>query len=130
MTPLRQTNSTNCGQTCAAMLLGITVKESEILFGHDGITTKEEVLKVLDTKFPKCFANDFFGKIKYRNRDSTKWRVFLCLHQNPKNKEQKHWTICEDSVIIDPAGRKESEIWPMVRHWIIYTKRLWENNGN
>lgn len=119
MQKLRQTNKTNCGQTCVAMLLDISIKEAEELIGHNSITTHEEVLKAICTVYPDCWKNDFFGKIKYRNRLTSKKRTYLCLHQNPKNSEQKHWTICYHGDIIDPSGREEKDLWPMVRYWII-----------
>lgn len=117
MNILKQTKSTNCGQTCVAMLLGITIPEAEKLFGHGGVTTQEEVLAILDSKFPDCWQRDFDGAIKYKNRN--KHRTYLCLHRNPDNFEQAHWTICFDGVIIDPAQRDPLKLWPMWRHWVL-----------
>lgn len=132
MTPLLQTKKTNCGQTCVAMLLDISIEEAEKLVGHDGITRPEELFKALDTRYKDAYFCSIYGKIKHRNKKIIRQRIYLCLHRNPENSSQEHWTICYKGAIIDPSGREEKDLWPMVRYWIITDEareRLRENES-
>ena len=111
---IRQSNKTNCGQACVAMLLGVSLKEAERLIGHNGITKPDELWLVLKDRYPKGYNSEVYGRIK-----SLQSKLYLCLHKNPKNSDQKHWTICYQGNIIDPSGRQEKDLWPMEKHWIL-----------
>ena len=112
ITPLKQTNPNNCGQTVIAMLFDIDIAMAERLVGHNGITTEEEILKILKNH-----------RLLYEQSKSetitTTGATWLQLHKNPKNSKQKHWTLLVNGVIIDPSGRKESDLWPVEKFWIL-----------
>lgn len=116
---LQPKGSSLCGQCCIAMLLDITIEEAIRLVGHDGISSNEDLLNVLETKYPNVKTNEFYGRIKNRNYKVKKSRTYLCKHRNPKKEEQEHWTICYQGVIMDPSGREKKDLWPMYKYWII-----------
>lgn len=115
---LRQTKRNNCGQTCVAMLLEISIEEAERLIGHDGVTTEKELTKALSIKFPKTWSYNWPGNVNKRKYIKNE-KKYLCLHENPKNPNQRHWTVYYNNVIFDPMGIDERKLWPMIRHWLV-----------
>lgn len=115
---LRQTKRNNCGQTCVAMLLNISIEEAEKIVGHDGITTENEIIKALSDYYPKTWSYNWPGSVHRRKKIDASAK-YLCLHQNPKNPNQKHWTVYYNNSVFDPSGRDERELWPTIRHWLV-----------
>jgi len=109
---LQPKGSSLCGQACIAMLLDISLEEAIKLVGHDGISTNEDILSVLETKYPGIYSRQYFGS-KFKDG------IYLCKHRNPKNIKQEHWTVVKHCVRMDPSGRPEKDLWPTYRYWIV-----------
>lgn len=107
---LKQTKPTNCGQTVIAMLFNIDIEMAERLVGHDGITTEQEILAILEKH----------GLLPFKRSERSNCEAaWLQLRKNPKNSNQKHWTLSVNGAIIDPSGRKESDLWPVEKFWML-----------
>ncbi len=109
---LQPKKSSLCGQCCVAMLMDISLEEAIKLVGHSGVSSNEDILSVLETKYPGIYSRQYFGS-KFKDG------IYLCKHRNPKNIKQEHWTISNSGVIMDPSGRPEKDLWPTYRYWIV-----------
>ena len=106
---IKQTKPTNCGQTVIAMLFNIDIEMAEKLVGHDGVTTETEILSILKKH----------NLISEQPPNPNRSAIWLELRKNPKNSRQKHWTLSVNGAILDPAGRKVEELWPVEKFWML-----------
>jgi hypothetical protein len=104
---VRQINSTTCGQACLAMLLNISIDESIALVGHSGITTKDDLLPLIENSFNTHW--NIYPPI-------CQYGTFLCLHKSPDN-DNKHWTIIKNGLLWDPAKIDIDKVWPIDECW-------------
>ena len=90
---LTQPNNKTCGQTCVAMIAGISVEESIAMFGHDHKTRTKELIRVLRS-------------IGFRTADR--------LHVAPR-KHKRDWAIETHSIM--------QVRWPNGKgHWVVNKK--------
>lgn len=99
---VQQRGPTTCGQSCVAMLLGISLDEAIAIIGHDGITEDSELLMAIGSELP------FVGGPPSPDV------VALQKHRDPSG-EREHWTLSWKGKILDPAciGKR---LWPVVKH--------------
>lgn len=110
---IKQTKPTNCGQTVIAMLFNIDIEMAEKLIGHDGVTTEPEIIGILK-------KHNLVYEIKPQQLPNpNRGAIWLELRKNPKNSRQKHWTLLVNGAILDPAGRKIEELWPVEKFWML-----------
>lgn len=104
---IKQKNSTTCGQSCVAMILGITLNEAIHLIGHDGVTNDFEITTALG-------IDDVLDNI-FKLGKPPKHGLFLQKHRNPAKKHQEHWTVLKNGVLFDPACIG-NDIWPVYKY--------------
>ena len=101
---IKQPTSTTCGQCCIAMLLGISLEEAIKSVGHDGISSDEDMLKLIFQKYTT--AHHFLFKSGPPPKDI----VALVKHKEPGG-VREHWTVSYYGEILDPACLKK-KLWP------------------
>jgi len=94
--------SSLCGQACVAMVAGITLGESILLFGHSHGTRTRELIRVLNCQSPggiKCA----WGRLKrLRCRNSWPQRAIIKEIFGPIGKRRSHWILLWDGHFYDP----------------------------
>lgn len=102
---IKQPSGTTCGQCCVAMLKGISLDDAIILIGHDGITSDNDLLRVLD-------IDDLYDgfDLGYPPKDI----IALVKHRDP-NGDREHWTVSYYGKTLDPACRGK-KLWPAFKY--------------
>ena len=95
---IKQDKPTNCGQTCVAMLLGLTIQQSERLFGKKGCTTTKEVKKALE-----IFGCKVADKLKRCNNWTAKFPPLCIIKMSFLDSGRSHWVVFSETCIYDPA---------------------------
>ena len=95
-----QNKSTNCGQTCVAMITGKSIDEIEFVLGHPGGTRTADLKKLLATYGFKTGARRELWKWGERLPD-------LCIlnMQIIGIKNCTHWAVYHDGYVYDPAHK-------------------------
>lgn len=84
-------NSRLCGQTCLAMILGITIEEAIREFGHDGCTHIYELEEVL--------TNHQYSTTRVAGANFSRG---ICRLRSTANKKWSHFAVMWDGVLYDP----------------------------
>lgn len=102
---VRQPTATTCGQCCVAMIMGCDIKAAITMVGHDGITSDEDLFRVVGTEsgFVDGFPPDGV--------------VALQKHRDP-NGSREHWTLWWKDRTIDPA-KIGNRLWPVFKYLVI-----------
>ena len=102
---VRQINSTTCGQACVATLMQMSIEDAIEQFGHDGITSDDEMLSVLNLNS---------GFVSGKPPADT---LAIQKHKDP-NGNREHWTVHYYGETLDPAqiGKR---LWPVYKYVVI-----------
>lgn len=111
---VKQLNSTTCGQACVAMVLGITIEEAIDRIGHTGITSDEEICRVLSLHPEEYIILSDENITKLNNMQCK-----LVKHRDPKNHKNEHWTVYDGKYIHDPACFSHERRWPVYKYWML-----------
>lgn len=85
-----------CGQTCVAMIAGITLEEAIAIFGKRSGTTTKQVIQALTAAGVKC-GTRLYPARSYPRPD------FCMAIVHFKGTKSTHWTIWRDGRYYDPA---------------------------
>jgi hypothetical protein len=99
---IKQPTSTTCGQSCVAMLLGISLEEAIIKIGHMDITSDDSIKSAID-------VDDDFD-LGYPPKNI----IALVKHKEP-NGLREHWTVSYYGKTLDPACRGK-KLWPAYKY--------------
>lgn len=111
-----------CGQTCVAMILGITLSEAVHKIGHKKGTWAKELINVLKKKFKKNIRSKRIKNAKKNKLPDTAiikviWRPNMLL------KAKGHWVLKYKNKIHDPAFSTELG-WRKWKNEIKYRGRI------
>ena len=94
---IRQPEDSNlCGQTCVAMIAGISLNESIKLFNSRGTTTTKNVYEALQKKEISCSDK----AIRIKNNNKPKFCIVKIHYTGFKN---LHWCIWNNNKYYDPV---------------------------
>lgn len=85
-----------CGQTCVAMIAGITLEQSIRIFGKRSGTTTKQVIRALRETGIEC------GDILIRARNHER-PAFCMAVVHFRGERYTHWTIWKNGRYYDPA---------------------------
>ena len=107
MQHLKQDKENNCGQTCVAMIAGISIEESEKVFGHSCSTRTREVVKAL-RKLGFEPQTDNLVRSKWGNTPDA-----LAILKMTFNEKQRsgHWVVSYYGWIYDSAQKEKHPYW-------------------
>lgn len=111
-----------CGQSCVAMILGITLSEAVHKIGHEKGTWAKELISVLKKSFKEArlrrIRNIKKNKLPDKAIIKVAWRKNLCT-----TKVQAHWVLKYKNKIHDPAFPTELG-WRKWRNEIKYRGKI------
>ena len=88
---LQPKGSNLCGQTCVAMIAGISLEEAILAVGKRGLTTTKDIAQALRKLGFGCADR----VTRYNGRLGSE--LCLCVV------ESKHWVVYKDGLFYDPA---------------------------
>lgn len=94
-----------CGQTCVAMILGITELEAIELVGKKGLTNVGHLIKALRKKGIGCSR----GLVKVYKHTVVPPNCIarVSWYRDGKRLGTSHWILYWDGVMYDPSGHEE-----------------------
>jgi hypothetical protein len=96
---LEQNGKRNCGQTCVAMLTGMSIDEVCCRMGKKGATHYKDLLDILRESF-------YLTSIGFcRNEPFSPYagHVHLCRVRYPHRRYWSHWVIIDNTIVYDPS---------------------------
>jgi hypothetical protein len=116
VTLIRQNSDFTCGQACVAMIAGISLEQSIVLFGHAHATRTKEVIAVLRKLGFRTPDRLHIGPTKHRQGWASKsfglfhvvWEQDVFIWRNgepvPKKRRTGHWVVHNYGAVYDPLG--------------------------
>ncbi len=106
---IQQPTDTTCGQTCVAMLAGVTVDEVCEVMGKKGKTHRKDLARALNHFNFSC--TPLIRMTKVLEKDVL--RLAIIRLQHPTTKSWTHWVVRKDGEDYDPS----SEVCALAYGW-------------